>query len=410
MLEWRFERGEGARLPSDQEGFYRKGNGTCESPEPGGCQAYLSKSKNAHTVGAERPRRRPIGKMSTEEGGGVHAMKAIEHLEGLVGWRYWWRTICWNFTTRGSKLESGLLLENGVPEIEIRKGVVIDNDKVWLRSKGWGKGEKTITTMRDSVVWSKDLIFRAGCLKEEEKVIWKQKGGLGGTCHLLPSPAVDQEEKRTTWEGCRGGKSLKDSQVFLRIETWRNCSENAGMNCSEDANEWLSSQGQRHLREERCGQNMGSQRSHEEIRVRDVKTKLWRRAGPTLVVVGTTGAGGQEGGASCQNQCAGSLPDSCHSLPPEEQAPFPGMAAVTVPSDFGAQENNICHCCPFFPFCFPWSDGTLPPWKESYGKHSVLKSRDISLLTKICIFKAMVFPVVVYRCDNWAIKMAVMVV
>lgn len=38
--------------------------------------------------------------------------------------------ICWSFTTRVSKLESGLLLENGVPEIEIKEGVVIDNDKV----------------------------------------------------------------------------------------------------------------------------------------------------------------------------------------------------------------------------------------------------------------------------------------
>ena len=41
---------------------------------------------------------------------------------------------------------------------------------------------------------------------------------------------------------------------------------------------------------------------------------------------------------------------------------------------------------------------------------SIFKSRDITLLTKICIFKAMVFPVVMYRCDNWAIKMAVVVV
>ena len=58
-------------------------------------------------------------------------MEVIEHLEGLVDWRYRWRMICWSFTTRVSKLESGLLLENGVPEIEIREGVVIDNDKVW---------------------------------------------------------------------------------------------------------------------------------------------------------------------------------------------------------------------------------------------------------------------------------------
>ena len=34
------------------------------------------------------------------------------------------------------------------------------------------------------------------------------------------------------------------------------------------------------------------------------------------------------------------------------------MAAVTVCSDFGAQENKICHCFHFFPFCLPCSDGT----------------------------------------------------
>ena len=37
---------------------------------------------------------------------------------------------------------------------------------------------------------------------------------------------------------------------------------------------------------------------------------------------------------------------------------------------------------------------------------SVLKSRDISLLTKVCILKAMVFPVVMYRCESWTIKKA----
>ena len=35
---------------------------------------------------------------------------------------------------------------------------------------------------------------------------------------------------------------------------------------------------------------------------------------------------------------------------------------------------------------------------------SVLKSRDITLLTKIHIVKAMVFPVVMYNCENWTIK------
>ena len=36
----------------------------------------------------------------------------------------------------------------------------------------------------------------------------------------------------------------------------------------------------------------------------------------------------------------------------------------------------------------------------------ILKSKDITLLTKVCIVKAMVFPVVKYRCENWTIKKA----
>jgi len=37
---------------------------------------------------------------------------------------------------------------------------------------------------------------------------------------------------------------------------------------------------------------------------------------------------------------------------------------------------------------------------------SVLKSRDITLPTKICLVKAMVFPVVIYGCESWTIKKA----
>ena len=37
---------------------------------------------------------------------------------------------------------------------------------------------------------------------------------------------------------------------------------------------------------------------------------------------------------------------------------------------------------------------------------SALKSRDITLLTKICTPKAVVFPVVIYRCESWTIKKA----
>ena len=37
---------------------------------------------------------------------------------------------------------------------------------------------------------------------------------------------------------------------------------------------------------------------------------------------------------------------------------------------------------------------------------SILKSRDITLLTKVCIVKAMVFPVVMYGCESWTIMKA----
>ena len=48
----------------------------------------------------------------------------------------------------------------------------------------------------------------------------------------------------------------------------------------------------------------------------------------------------------------------CHSFSSKEQVSFNFMAAVTICSAFGAQENKICHCFHFFPFCLPWSDGT----------------------------------------------------
>ena len=37
---------------------------------------------------------------------------------------------------------------------------------------------------------------------------------------------------------------------------------------------------------------------------------------------------------------------------------------------------------------------------------SVLKCRDITLLTKVCIVKAIIFPVVMYRYESWTIKKA----
>ena len=49
----------------------------------------------------------------------------------------------------------------------------------------------------------------------------------------------------------------------------------------------------------------------------------------------------------------------------------------------------------------------LAPWKKAMTNlDSIIKSRDITLPTKVCIVKAMVFPVVMYRCESWAIKKA----
>ena len=47
------------------------------------------------------------------------------------------------------------------------------------------------------------------------------------------------------------------------------------------------------------------------------------------------------------------------------------------------------------------------PWKESRTNlDSMLKSRDTTLLTKVHLVKAMVFPVVMYGCESWTVKKA----
>ena len=50
--------------------------------------------------------------------------------------------------------------------------------------------------------------------------------------------------------------------------------------------------------------------------------------------------------------------------------------------------------------------GLLLGRKVMMNLDSILKSRDITLSTKVCLVKAMVFPVVVYGCEGWTIKQA----
>ena len=52
------------------------------------------------------------------------------------------------------------------------------------------------------------------------------------------------------------------------------------------------------------------------------------------------------------------------------------------------------------------NNNKLTPWKKSYDKLSILKNRDITLLTSVHIVEAMVLSVVIYRCESWTIKKA----
>ena len=67
-----------------------------------------------------------------------------------------------------------------------------------------------------------------------------------------------------------------------------------------------------------------------------------------------------------------------------------GGSKITADGDFS---NEIKRCL-------------LPGRKVMTNLDSIFKSRDITLPTKVCLVKAMVFPVVVYGCESWTIKKA----
>ena len=109
------------------------------------------------------------------------------------------------------------------------------------------------------------------------------------------------------------------------------------------------------------------------------------------------------------------------------------MSVVTIHSNFGAQENKICHCFHCFPICCHevmgpdgetmetvrdfiflgskiTADGDcsqeikrhlLLRRKVMTNLDSILNSRDINLPTKVHLVKAMVFPVLMYGCESW---------
>ena len=72
----------------------------------------------------------------------------------------------------------------------------------------------------------------------------------------------------------------------------------------------------------------------------------------------------------------------------KEQVSLDFMVIVTICSDFGAQENQVCHCFHCFPMYLPWNDGT--------GSH------DLCFLNVECQFfpKLIMYLVLVWRKGN----------
>ena len=76
---------------------------------------------------------------------------------------------------------------------------------------------------------------------------------------------------------------------------------------------------------------------------------------------------------------------------------------VEAVSDFiflGSKITVDCDCSHEIKRCLLLGRNTMT------NLDSILKSRDITLPTKVCLVKAMVFPVVMYGCENWTIKKA----
>ena len=69
----------------------------------------------------------------------------------------------------------------------------------------------------------------------------------------------------------------------------------------------------------------------------------------------------------------------CCSFSSKEQASFNFMAAVTIRSDFGAQENKVCRCFPLFPHLFAMKWWSWIPW--SFFEYWVLSQFFHSLLS-----------------------------
>ena len=79
-----------------------------------------------------------------------------------------------------------------------------------------------------------------------------------------------------------------------------------------------------------------------------------------------------------------------------------GGKTVETVSDFifgGSKITADCDCSHEIKRC-------LPLGRKVINLYSIFNSRDITLTTKVCLVKAMVFPVVMYGCESWTVKKA----
>ena len=83
-------------------------------------------------------------------------------------------------------------------------------------------------------------------------------------------------------------------------------------------------------------------------------------------------------------------------------------------------ESEVAQSCPLL--VTPWTAANQAPPSMGFSRQeywsgvpfpslmtnldSILKSKDITLPTKVCLVKAIVFPVVMYSCESWTVKKA----
>ena len=99
----------------------------------------------------------------------------------------------------------------------------------------------------------------------------------------------------------------------------------------------------------------------------------------------------------------GLAPSICQFIPKAEMSPFIGGEVMETVKDFILGDSKITadgDCSHEIKRCL------LLGRKVMTNLDSIVKSRDITLPTKVHLVKAMIFPVVMYGCESWTIKKA----